>query len=101
MVLIYQQLKIIVWNLYFNLIHLVICVRRGVEGKGGGCGGIKKKNLQFIWGRCHMALCEYAHLEKNHGLKVVEQDKIRWNAPGNPEWLHDGMTKVKKTIMKL
>ncbi len=63
--------------------------------------GGNENNFQNIAGRSNMSLIEFAHLAKNHGLKVVEQDKIRWNAPGNPEWLHDGMTKVKKTIMKL
>ena len=58
-------------------------------------------NFQNIAGRSNMDLEKFANIAKSNQLKVVNQNTIRWNAPGNPDWLHDGFTMLKKTIQKL
>ena len=58
-------------------------------------------NFKNIAGRSNMDLDKFANLAKTYQLKVVKQNTIRWNAPGNPDWLHDGFTMLKKTIQKI
>ena len=30
------------------------------------------------------------------GFEIVKQDLIKWEADGNPEWLRDGLSLIKK-----
>ena len=58
-------------------------------------------NFQNIAGRSNMDLDKFKSIANKYRLKLIKQELIRWDAPGNPEWLHDGFTLVKKTIQKI
>tara|TARA_R110002167_G_scaffold364861_1_gene588004 strand:- start:56 stop:721 length:666 start_codon:yes stop_codon:yes gene_type:complete len=53
-------------------------------------------NFQNIAGRSNMDLGKFANLAKIYNLKVIKQKTIKWDAPGNPDWLYDGFTLIKK-----
>ena len=58
-------------------------------------------NFQNIAGRSNMDLDKFKSIADRYRLKLIKQELIRWDAPGNPDWLHDGFTLVKKTIQKI
>ena len=58
-------------------------------------------NFQNIAGRSNMDLDKFKSIADRYRLKVIKQELIRWDAPGNPEWLHDGFTLVEKNIYKI
>lgn len=53
-------------------------------------------NFQNVAGRSNMTINEFASLANKNNLNVVEQKLIKWDAEGNPDWLHDCLSLVVK-----
>ena len=58
--------------------------------------GGQEDNFSNVAGRSNMSNDRFAELSRKYGLTVVNQELIRWDAEGNPDWLHDGFTLIRK-----
>ena len=55
-----------------------------------------KNNFQNIAGRSNMDVDKFKKLAEGHNLIVKNQELIKWDAEGNPDWLHDAFSLIKK-----
>lgn len=53
-------------------------------------------NFKNVAGRSNMDIAKFKKLSEENGLEVIKQDLIKWEAEGNPEWLRDGLSLVRK-----
>ena len=58
--------------------------------------GGNEDNFQNIAGRSNMNIDLFKQLSESYNLKTINQELIRWDAEGNPDWLYDGFSLVKK-----
>lgn len=63
--------------------------------------GGQDNNFNNIAGRSNMDLGVFKTLAEENQLKVIDQELIKWGAEGNPDWLHDGFSLLKKQIVKV
>ena len=43
-----------------------------------------------------MTIATFKNIAEDYGFEIVKQDLIKWEAEGNPEWLRDGLSLLKK-----
>jgi ubiquinone/menaquinone biosynthesis C-methylase UbiE len=55
-----------------------------------------ENNFENVAGRSNMDINKFKVLAEGHNLKVINQELIKWDAEGNPDWLHDGFSLIKK-----
>lgn len=53
-------------------------------------------NFKNIAGRSNMDITKFRKLSEEYGFEIIQQDLIKWEASGNPEWLRDGLSLIKK-----
>ena len=53
-------------------------------------------NFKNIAGRSNMTITTFKNIAEDYGFEIVKQDLIKWEADGNPEWLRDGLSLIKK-----
>ena len=49
-----------------------------------------------LGGYCWILHSNLNSFNEGHNLKVINQELIKWDAEGNPDWLHDGFSLIKK-----
>lgn len=58
--------------------------------------GGQDDNFKNVAGRSNMNLEQFKQLTESYKLEICNQELIRWDAEGNPDWLHDGFSLIKK-----
>mgnify|MGYP000209081496 CR=1 FL=1 len=53
-------------------------------------------NFKNVAGRSNMDITKFRKISEEYGFEIIQQDLIKWEASGNPDWLRDGLSLIKK-----